>query len=799
MRDRIKKLAPGALVLALVLLATIPGGGSLSAQGRAVPNPSELLGGPPTATFSLDGVTLELTTSFLSDPSVATSAPASAIQVATAVGRGSLFRQLSITVAPFGATPPTESLPPAGPDREESYRTALRAYREKQGARPRDGAVMRLFGEDVIGSTSVISLPLRAGDPVPVAITEWVVGAGRRVWIVRASRELAGRSISQPPATSEALLFSDLALSSSDLRAPSSSLAPMELEGPLSSDVADVTVGPSDLPFPAWWIGECDTVSFWAATGVAAYPLGAEYRGMKACGPRPSAYPYVQAAVDFGVGHPQLEWQCPELSKRFLYLAYGIPPYAANGNQMVWNYDGDLLEKVWNCTVGRAPEPDDVLSHGSTSTYGHTTVVVSSDVDSVGNGTIDVIEQNNSAHGYNTLTVDNWCVVPSYGDVIGWLHNPGWFVTYYNDGSLTDRCGGDGRAGMYLFEAWRNGAPGPDCPSDRVSARFSRIVDFSGGEYTFALGYDEQARLKVDGETVVDGWGAADQHYATHYLEAGHHRVSVEYYDRVGEASLTAFWWGPGFALARQTQDSSQWYAEYWGNPALWWDPVVKIREGGGPLDHHWLESAPAENLPADRFSSRFRRTLTLEAGRWRFDVFADDGVRFWIDGQLIVDEWQDQVAEFNPTVTLDSGAHALTLEHYENLGHGKIGVDWEYASEAVTPTGWVTSPPDGTVIDACPIILEAQVGGDVGPVERVEFYALYDGQLHQVGSDDASPYNCVWNCLSVDNQTAWLTVHVWDGMGMEYVDLGHQVGVHLNHLRYVHLPLIVRVGPGGS
>ena len=163
---------------------------------------------------------------------------------------------------------------------------------------------------------------------------------------------------------------------------------------------------------------------------VYAYPLGASYREVKACGPRPSADDGPEVWVEFFPGAwQQIEWQCPELSKRFMYLAYDIAPYSAHGKDVVWNCDPDAngcwLEQVANPTPGRAPQPGDVLSYGPTSTYGHTSVVAESNVDGDGNGTILVIEQNASSDGDSTLAVNDWEVASYSMAVSGWLHDPG--------------------------------------------------------------------------------------------------------------------------------------------------------------------------------------------------------------------------------------------------------------------------------------------------------------------------------------------------------------------------------------
>jgi hypothetical protein len=119
----------------------------------------------------------------------------------------------------------------------------------------------------------------------------------------------------------------------------------------------------------------------------------------------------------------EYEWECVELAMRYLYLDQGVLPYSANGSQVVWNFPGAALEQVANGTAGQAPQPGDVLSAGSTSTFGHSMLVAASRVDGSGNGTIDVVEQNASLKGQRTDVVTNWQVQDSPA-ISGWLHDP---------------------------------------------------------------------------------------------------------------------------------------------------------------------------------------------------------------------------------------------------------------------------------------------------------------------------------------------------------------------------------------
>jgi len=108
------------------------------------------------------------------------------------------------------------------------------------------------------------------------------------------------------------------------------------------------------------------------------------------------------------------------------------------------------------------------------------------------------------------------------------------------------------------------------------------------------------------------------------------------------------------------------------------------MNEGQGSLDHSWGADGPGYGLPADRFSGRFERQLVSICGAYRFRFSTDDGVRFWIDDQLLLDAWFDQVGDYDVPVELDSGDHRLKVEHYENGGAAALTLDW--SRESICP-----------------------------------------------------------------------------------------------------------------
>ena len=364
------------------------------------------------ASLAVDGVTLTLCAPVIPEPFSLPPGDA-LIQTASSVVFNP-FYEVTVTAAPYGIRPAGEDLPVAEAGIAAIYREELAALRRQQGGEPGDGPQAVLFGQTITGKTSVVDLFVRPQAAQPVRVTEWVVEAGGRVWIVRASQEASQEMASLPAPARVSLDSPNVDQPSALLRARSQPGELPEIEiAPQSAD---------DLPFPPWWNGECDLYNYQPKSGVPSYPLQGIYRGVKACGPRPYFDNVSDVLVRFFPGaYGENEWECVELSMRYMYLAYGIPPYPGNGKDVVANYSGDRLFKTSNGTPNAAPQAGDILSYGISSGVGHTSVVSASNVDANGNGFVTIVEQNNAATGTQNLTVTNW-VVKSSMTVTGWLH-----------------------------------------------------------------------------------------------------------------------------------------------------------------------------------------------------------------------------------------------------------------------------------------------------------------------------------------------------------------------------------------
>ncbi|MEW6073681.1 MAG: right-handed parallel beta-helix repeat-containing protein [Planctomycetota bacterium] len=125
-------------------------------------------------------------------------------------------------------------------------------------------------------------------------------------------------------------------------------------------------------------------------------------------------------------------------------------------------------------------------------------------------------------------------------------------------------------------------------------------------------------------------------------------------------------------------EDAAAWRAEAKESVAF---PAARLDlpfAGGGPSQLPGLDPAvAAAALPVDRFGILAETTVSLPAGAWRVETTSDDGIRVWVDGTLVVDDWthhaprrHDADLEFAAP-----GSHTLRVEHFELDGHSELRV----------------------------------------------------------------------------------------------------------------------------
>lgn len=125
---------------------------------------------------------------------------------------------------------------------------------------------------------------------------------------------------------------------------------------------------------------------------------------------------------------------------------------------------------------------------------------------------------------------------------------------------------------------------------------------------------------------------------------------------------------------------NGQWHVEYHNGRNLNNYPTWVQNEA--EINHNWGDAAPGGGrwgVWADNFSARWTRRFNFDAGDYTFISNSDDGVRVWVDNNLIIDHWQEQaLVEYRSTVSLPSGAHDVKVEYFENAGGAIMQFRWE-------------------------------------------------------------------------------------------------------------------------
>jgi len=372
-------------------------------------------GGLPSARTVVDSVSLLVRSPALPAARFVASKPGDVVQEASAVTRVP-YREFSIDAYPFGSSAPAEGIGIVEPQHLNDYR-AMGSGLLIRSLRP----LSSMFGHRVRASTRIVDV--QAGSRrQPTEVVTWLTNAGNRLWIIRAEGPLP------PNAKAEVAFAARTSVVAANISTPTTVPSSDRITpGPVAPVVqhviaASLSAGdPPPVRFPPWWDGECDSND-----NPGSFPLSS-WDGLTACGPGVNRGGGDRTVAFFARAWGEYEWECVELSMRWLYLAYGVRPYPANGSQVVVNYsrsDGGDLQKIAN-DGSSVPRPGDVLSMEETWQEGHTAVVTATRVTN-GDGTVNILEQNmNGGNGTNTLIVVGNVVQPDFGmPVTGWLQAP---------------------------------------------------------------------------------------------------------------------------------------------------------------------------------------------------------------------------------------------------------------------------------------------------------------------------------------------------------------------------------------
>lgn len=115
-------------------------------------------------------------------------------------------------------------------------------------------------------------------------------------------------------------------------------------------------------------------------------------------------------------------------------------------------------------------------------------------------------------------------------------------------------------------------------------------------------------------------------------------------------------------------------------------------------IDFNWVRNSPDPRIRVDHFTGEWTGYISPDyTEEYTFTAKADDGVRVWIDGKLIINQWvkQEQTqdgfvqgaqtsATHKSTIKLKKGQrYPIKVEYFEDVQNASIQVKWASKSQA--------------------------------------------------------------------------------------------------------------------
>lgn len=332
--------------------------------------------------------------------------------------------------------------------------------------------------------------------------------------------------------------------------------------------------------------------------------------------------------------------------------------------------------------------------------------------------------------------------------------NPVWRGEYYNNSQLSGSPAFIRQDQNIAFN-WGTGSPGSGVGNDNFSIRWSADVALSAGTYRFYAQADDNVRIifnYVNWAPVIDTFGTGQVNQlvtgdvnvpnaGTYHIQVDYREVTDQALAFVSFANLATNPTGPGFPTPANPVPipTGVWTAQYFANTGLVGDPVAILTESSP--SHQWGNGAPLPSLPADNFSARWTSAQNLAGGTYNISARADDGVRVYANGNLLINEWHGAGFQtYTVSVPLPAGSNYFVVEFYEATGDAYL--DFVIAQVGGTAPPIPSSPTGATItvtayrlnVRALPDPVNGQI---LLKINRLETYPLLgrnaDGSWYQI------------------------------------------------------------------
>lgn len=119
------------------------------------------------------------------------------------------------------------------------------------------------------------------------------------------------------------------------------------------------------------------------------------------------------------------------------------------------------------------------------------------------------------------------------------------------------------------------------------------------------------------------------------------------------------------------------WTALYYNNKDLSGTPADTRVDSKVHFD--WGAGSPSGAINSDGFSALWTSVNHFDAGTYVFTATSDDGVRVYVDGKLVIDDWNIHPATTDKSgeIALSAGNHTVQVRYFEDTGMASVYVRW--------------------------------------------------------------------------------------------------------------------------
>ncbi len=182
--------------------------------------------------------------------------------------------------------------------------------------------------------------------------------------------------------------------------------------------------------------------------------------------------------------------------------------------------------------------------------------------------------------------------------------------------------------------------------------------------------------------------------------------------------------------------------------------PVYSRKDAA--INFDWANGSPNAAVSIDDFSARWTGQIQPRyTGEYTFYTSSDNGRRLWVNGQLIIDKWIDDVAENTGKITLTAGQkYNIKVEYFENYGGANMKLEWSshLQSREVVPTAQlysnalpaisITAPANNAAFISPAVIgITVNTSDNGGSIAKVEYY----NGTTKIGESSAAPFGFNW------------------------------------------------------